>query len=246
MALQEFEAQVRAVSSLTAHVREIQFTLRHPPEIVFKPGQFISFHVPSAKTGRMVVRPYSIASSPAEPDRISIVLNYVAGGPGSSYLFSLKEGDAVQFRGPAGSFYLRDDPTRNLLLVATGTGIAPMRSMVLDAVHRQDSRAVGLYWGLRSEHDLYYHDELARWSAHHYNIKTIVTLSRPGPSWSGHRGRVTRLIEDDIESVEHLAAYICGNSGMIHEVSDVLSRKGLCPIYREKYYDDTGSEGDDR
>ena len=245
MALQQFQAEVWRIRSLTPEVREIQFQLREPPEIVFKPGQFVSFQLLSGETGRVVTRPYSIASAPFERQQITVVLNYVPGGPGSSYLFSLKEGDRVQFRGPAGSFYLRDDPTRDLLFVATGTGIAPIRSMLLDLTARHDPRSARLYWGLRGEQDLYYQDELDRLSTEHANVQVIVTLSRPARSWAGRTGRVTRLVDEEIRSVDTLAVYLCGNSAMITEVTAILSSKGLCPIYREKYYDDSRDEAED-
>jgi len=64
--------------------------------------------------------------------------------------------------------------------------------------------------------------------------------ARPEDGWPGERGRVTRLVEERIASVKNLAAYLCGNSGMLNDVTAILQKKGLCPIYREKYYDDTG------
>jgi ferredoxin-NADP reductase len=129
--VQRFSAKVIAVRQLTHDVRQIDFRLMEPREIRFKAGQFVSFEVPDARTGRTVTRPYSIASAPSTLDRVSLLLNFVPDGPGSTYLFKLNEGDTTTFSGPAGNFYLRDDPERELLFVATGTGIAPIRSMLL-------------------------------------------------------------------------------------------------------------------
>ena len=123
--VQRFSAKVIAVRQLTHDVRQIDFRLIEPREIRFKAGQFVSFEVPDARTGRTVTRPYSIASAPSTPDRVSLLLNFVPDGPGSTYLFKLNEGDTTTFSGPAGNFYLRDDPERELLFLATGTGIAP-------------------------------------------------------------------------------------------------------------------------
>ena len=150
--VQRFSAKVIAVRQLTHDVRQIDFRLMEPREIRFKAGQFVSFEVPDARTGRTVTRPYSIASAPSTPDRVSLLLNFVPDGPGSTYLFKLNEGDTTTFSGPAGNFYLRDDPERELLFVATGTGIAPIRSMLLANADRpQPSRTV-LFWGLRRVH----------------------------------------------------------------------------------------------
>ncbi|MGH7253019.1 MAG: FAD-binding oxidoreductase, partial [Nitrospiraceae bacterium] len=129
MALQLFQAKAERIRDLTHDVREIGFRLLAPPDISFKAGQFVSFDVVHPTFNRPVTRPYSIASSPQQRDGITLLLNLIPGGPGSTYLFSLKEGDDTQFKGPTGAFYLRDDATRDLLFVATGTGIAPIRSM---------------------------------------------------------------------------------------------------------------------
>jgi NAD(P)H-flavin reductase len=166
------------------------------------------------------------------------VLNLVQGGPGSGYLFSLREGSRTSFKGPAGAFYLKDDGDRELLFVATGTGIAPMRSMILAQLQRAPDRPVTLFWGLRSQRDLYWQDEWAALALAHPNFIVVTTLSRPEPGWSGAHGRVTALVEERITSVRNLAVYLCGGSAMIKDVTARINAKGLCPIYREKYYDE--------
>lgn len=243
--IHRFTAKVIAVHQLTHDVRQIDLRLVEPPEIRFKAGQFVSFDVPDPRTGRTVTRPYSIVSPPSSTQTISLLLNLVPHGPGSTYLFGLREGDETSFAGPAGNFYLREDPTRDLLFVATGTGIAPFRSMLLaNAECPVPSRAT-LFWGLRSQRDLYYQDELARLSRDLPGNLHVVTLSRPEPGWEGPSGRVTTLVEREIHDVKRLAVYLCGNSGMIVEVTRIIQAKGLCPIFREKYYDDASSGGDE-
>lgn len=234
--MQLFRAQVERIRDLTHDVREIELCLKEPPAIAFKAGQFLSFEVGRDALNRTIVRPYSIASPPGQQGRVLLVLNLVQGGPGSTYLFSLRVGDETQFKGPTGAFYLRDDPARDLLFVATGTGIAPLRSMLYALSERGFPRPVTLYWGLRSQRDLYYQDELEALARAHPNISFVTTLSRPEEGWTGERGRVTPLVEARIASVQNLAVYLCGNEGMIKDVTAVLQKKGLCPIYREKYY----------
>jgi NAD(P)H-flavin reductase len=237
-----FHAQVSGVRDLTHDVREIALSLIAPKTIAFKAGQFISFEVSRQGRPGTVTRPYSIVSPPRHQEVVTIVLNRVPGGPGSTYLFSLREGDRTQFKGPAGTFYLREDLSRDLLFVATGTGIAPIRSMLLDWSHRGVPRSATLYWGLRSQRDLYYQDELERLAKAHRNFSFVTTLSRPEDGWQGPSGRVTGLVMEGLASVHHLAAYLCGNGGMIKDVTAILNGKGLCPIYREKYYDGAGEE----
>ena len=240
MPLQLFRAEVGRVRDLTHDVRELDLRLVEPAKITFKAGQFLSFEVGQDEKKRTIIRPYSIASPPSSLEVLTLLFNLVPGGPGSTYLFSLKEGEETQFKGPTGAFYLRDDLTRDHLFVATGTGIAPIRSMLLALFEREAAGSVTLYWGLRSRRDLYYQDELAAWAQTHPKFTFTTTLSRPENGWGGERGRVTRLVEERLASVKNLAVYLCGNSGMIQDVTAIVQKKGLCPIYREKYYDDTG------
>jgi len=244
MPIETFTAQVESIKNLTHDVRQLDLRLIEPKTITFKPGQFISFEMPHPQTGRLVTRPYSIASQPSRSDVITLLLNLVLGGPGSTYLFNLKESEKTHFKGPAGNFYLREDPGRELLFIVTGTGIAPIRSMLLANAECPDLRTATLLWGLRSQRDLYYQEELAQLTRRTPSLTAVTTLSRPDPGWSGSSGRVLRLIEKRIASVKNLAVYLCGNSAMIADATSLLQKKGLCPIYREKYYDDTGSPED--
>jgi CDP-4-dehydro-6-deoxyglucose reductase len=244
MSIGMFTAQVESVKNLTHDVRQLDLCLIESKTITFKPGQFVSFEVPHPQTGHVVTRPYSIASQPSRSDVITLLLNLVPGGPGSTYLFNLKEREETHFKGPAGNFYLRKDPGRELLFIASGTGIAPIRSMLLANAERPDPRPATLFWGLRGQRDLYYQEELAELTKRTPTLTAITTLSRPEPGWSGESGRVLRLIDERIASVKNLAVYLCGNSAMITEATSLLQKKGLCPIYREKYYDDTGSPED--
>ena len=236
--MQQFTAEVSRIQDLTHDVRAIELRLLEPSDIAFKAGQFISFEVPKEGQPRPVTRPYSIASPPRQRDRILLILNLVQGGPGSTYLFSLWEGSRTEFKGPAGAFYLRDDGAKDLLFVATGTGIAPLRSMILAQLECASAQSVTLFWGLRGQRDLYLQDELQALALAHSKFSYVTTLSRPEPGWEGASGRVTALIEQRIPSVTNLAVYLCGGSGMIKDVTARLHAKGLCPDSREKYYDD--------
>ena len=186
-----------------------------PKDLSFKPGKFISFEVPKEGFPAPVVRPYSIASPPAQQGQVTLVFNLVVGGPGSTYLYSLRVGDRTTFKGPAGSFYLKDDGTRDLLFVATGTGIAPVRSMIAARLERGTPQAVTLFWGLRSQRDLYYQEEF-RSLAHQFpQFSFITTLSQPEEGWTGAYWSSDQPGEEPVSSVMNLAVYLCGNSGMI-------------------------------
>ena len=233
--MQSFSARLTAVHDLTCDVRQIDLALLDPPEMRFIAGQFVSFEIDRPGSAFPATRPYSIASSPTDVTSVQLLFNRVSGGPGSGYLFGLQPGDVTAFRGPVGSFTLRDS-ARDILVVATGTGIAPIRSMLRALTESGSKRRITLLWGLRGERDLYYQDELTdlRDRLPHFSFTT--TLSQPGPNWSGAAGRVVPLVVSELDTVANREVYLCGNGSMIREVRDIIRRTGLCPIYTEQYY----------
>jgi NAD(P)H-flavin reductase len=233
--VQTIRAHVTRIRHLTADVREIRFGLDEPAIFRFAAGQFVSFTIDRPGEDRRVTRAYSIASSPSRTSEIEIVLNLVPGGPGSTYLFSLREGDAVTFRGPAGSFTLHES-ARELLFVATGTGIAPFRSMLWWLAEHGSERTIRLFWGLRRREDLYYQDELHDLRAGLRAFTPLTTLSQPDGVWTGAVGRVTPHIAHGVTHVDNLDVYLCGNAGMIADVRQIIRARGLCPIHTEQYY----------
>ena len=182
-------ATVSRTRALTHDVREIELTLVDPDSITFEPGQWVSFEIERQEPRLPATRAYSIASSANRNGAIELVLNRVADGPGSGYLFGLREGETTTFRGPQGTFVLRDSP-RDVLFVATGTGIAPFRSMLWSLAEARSSRAITLVWGLRSERDLYYQDELLSLRERLPGFSFITTLSQPTGAWRGTAGSV--------------------------------------------------------
>jgi NAD(P)H-flavin reductase len=234
--MESTQAKVSRIRDLTQDVRELELILWKPNNISFKAGQFISFDLPKEGHPYPVTRPYSIASPPSTSDRVLLLFNLVQGGPGSTYLFGLREGDPVSFKGPAGSFTLREDATKRILFVATGTGIAPFRSMIPSQLERNSSQSLTLFWGVRSERDLYFQDEFQDLADQYPHFSFVTTLSQAGPEWTGARGRVSQLAQERVTSVRDLAVYLCGNGSMIQDMTSFIQGKGLCPIYREKYY----------
>lgn len=236
--MQTFRATVDRFRDLTHDVRELELCLREPVTIDFAAGQFVSFQIEVPGLPHALTRAYSITSPPSRPSSITLLFNLVAGGPGSSFLYSLAPGDEVRFKGPAGTFISRDAPDRDLLLVATGTGIAPLRSILLARLERPGDGRILLVWGLRSERDLYYQDEFRALAHRHRRFSFVTTLSQPSGAWTGEIGRVQRAVEERLRSVAGLSAYLCGNSEMTAAVTALIRQQGVCPIHREQYYRD--------
>lgn len=143
-------------------------------------------------------------------------------------------GAELQVSGPHGSFMLQHEPDRKLLFIGTGTGIAPLWSMMATLLAEASSQPVKLLWGLRSEADRYYLQELEAWEAQHKNFSYVLTLSKPSSAWEGKRGRVTDLLQE-LSTVDDFATYVCGNRAMVKEVTDLLKKNGAQTIYRERH-----------
>ena len=150
------------------------FDLLEPKEITFKAGQYLMLKVPSKKGP--VSRLYSIASPNSEKNSFELIIGIIPGGLASNYLFSLKENTEVIFQGPAGLFGLKENDRPKTFLV-TGTGIAPVRSMINSEFRIKNSEFF-LFWGMKNYKDAYLLDELKNYELRIANFKFKICLSR--------------------------------------------------------------------
>ena len=160
-----------------------------PLELSFQPGQSIAVMVPDQHSGFSLLRYYSLASPPHVSKQLVLLLNSHDRGKGSTYLLENEIGAELQVSGPHGSFTLQQDLDRELLFIGTGTGIAPLWSMMATLLAESSSQPITLLWGLRNESDRYYLQELELWKSHHENFSYVLTLSQPSSAWKGSTGR---------------------------------------------------------
>lgn len=233
-----FRAKVLSIRHLTRDIRELTLEMIQPSELSFQPGQAIAVTVPDANSGSSLLRYYSLASPPHSSKHLVLLLNSTDQGKGSTFLLENEMNVDLQISGPYGSFLLQHEPDRELLFIGTGTGIAPLWSMMATLLAEPLSPPITLLWGLRNESDRYYLQELEVWKNRHANFSYILVLSQPSPAWQGKTGRVTDLLKE-FPRVDHLAAYVCGNQTMVKEVTALLFEKGDCAIYRERYHEDS-------
>ena len=217
---------------LTPQVRHFEFEVPERKDFPFTPGQFVSIKEDVA--GKQVTRAYSIASAP-DGNRFALCLNCVPDGLISPLLFALKLGECVEVQEPLGYFTLRH-PERPAVFVATGTGIAPFRSMLLSAL--PDGVAITLLFGVRYEHGLLYRQELEELARRFPQFRFMPTITRPDELWRGAVGRVQAHLESALEN--HASTpdvYICGSKEMVDDVRAVLKQKGFDrkQIIYEKY-----------
>jgi ferredoxin-NADP reductase len=205
--------------------KHLEFEMLHLARFGFVPGQWLSLKA-NKPDGEEITRAYSIASPP-DGNRFALCLNRVQDGFMSNFLCDMKEGAEIACQGPFGDFILRP-PLRDTLFIATGTGIAPFRSMLewlLADPSRHEGRQLWLLFGSRYESSIYYHDEFLRLAQAHANFHYFPTLSRGGPEWGGLRGYVQEHVPGVVQGRTDLHAYICGLDKMIKANRELL--KGL-------------------
>lgn len=205
----------------------------------FKAGQFVTLDLPIGDTPKQRWRSYSIASSPGTNNTFELVIVNKEGGIGTDYLFEkVAVGDSLKFRGPAGKFTLPDEIENALILICTGTGIAPFRSMLLDIIeNKKHHRDIHIVFGSRFMRDALYHDEFRtiekQESWFHYHL----ALSRETNDFDGLKGYIHPLYERLVPSNKGASYYLCGWKIIMDEVKERLVEAGVAPsdIHFENY-----------
>jgi ferredoxin-NADP reductase len=225
---------------LSEFTKHLEFEVNGVSRFGFVAGQWLSVRARTPE-GEEITRAYSIASAPSANGRFAFCLNRVQDGFMSNYLCDLPEGAEISFQGPFGDFILRP-PLRDTVLIATGTGIAPFRSMLQALFEsRNDSESFAgearapvaspaeqfwLLFGARYEHDIYYREEFEGMAAAHVNFHFMPTLSRGGPDWQGLRGYVQEHVREIVGGRTDMNAYICGLDKMVSVNRELLKSLG--------------------
>ncbi|WP_417762076.1 FAD-binding oxidoreductase [Shewanella sp.] len=199
----------------------IVLTLRYPPSVnfVFLPGQYVDLSFQG------IVRSYSIASADGENKQIELHIRKVPEGKMSNLLFgSVSKEQLMRIEGPKGTFFVREN-TKKLLFVATGTGISSVKSMVKNLVQQYDEREIYIYWGMRTEDEIY-EVELKALSELHSNVFFCPLLSRDSVS-DMRKGYVQNAVLEDFKTFEDVEVYACGSMKMIEDAKVKFLEKGL-------------------
>ena len=227
MPFQSHVARLVRSASLSELTKHLEFEMLGMRRFGFVPGQWLSFQQ-FKPDGEELTRAYSISSQPRDDPRFALCLNRVQDGFMSNFLCDMKEGDEIRCQGPFGDFILRP-PLRDTIFIATGTGIAPFRSM-LHWLLADDSRHQGkdfwLVFGSRYEKDIYYHEEFLSLALEHSNFQYLPTLSRGSPEWRGLRGYVQEHVPGIVRGRTDMHAYICGLDKMVSGNRELLKSLG--------------------
>lgn len=211
--------------ALAPLVRELTFDREDGP-LVFEPGQWVNLHVPVGE--RREKRAYSIASPPGGGPRFAIAVTRVDGGVVSRALHDADVGAALTADGPAGFFTRAADAGHPSLFVGTGTGLSPLRSMLLAALARGATEPLWVLLGVRHEEDALYEEELRALEARYPNVRLFVTLSRPRRP-AERTGYVQAHVAALYRELEQAGApphlYVCGLERMVKAVRDVARKE---------------------
>lgn len=213
---------------LLAHdVIGLYLKLPEGQRLQFLAGQYIDIVL---KDGRR--RAFSLANPPFADEYLELHVRHIAGGEFSHYVFhQMRENALLRIRGPLGSFFLRESSQRPLLFVAGGTGFAPVKGIIEDALSRDIQRPIYLFWGVRSRRDLYMHDLATQWATEHPHVHYLPVLSEPSSEdhWTGRTGWVHDVVLETFPDPTPYDVYASGPPVMVHAVRDSLLARGFDP-----------------
>lgn len=217
----KFTAKVLNNEYIAKETRETTFEIISNNEINFSEGQFFNLIVEDK-----VMRAYSIASSSNKLPVFSLCVKIIKGGKGSGYIDSMKPNDEVSFMGPFGHFGKKSD--KKTVMIATGTGIAPMKAICEKLTEKEVNKNITLIFGVQSQEYASYNEYFTSISNKMDNFIYKLFVSRPPENYNGNIGRVTKWIEtQNLENLNDTEFLLCGNPSMIKESKSLLINKGV-------------------
>lgn len=239
--VKKFNLILQEKIDLAENTQHFRFAVDAAEPFAYKAGQFISLHI--ERDGKDHRRNYSIANAPMNDDVIEIAMSYIPNGMASTLLYNLQPGDTLHASGPYGQFFLKDpEPPKRYILIGTGTGITPYRSMLqeLETILKTTATKVVILQGVRTPQDLLYGGDFVEFAAKSSNATFKACYSRELPAQAQSyevSGYVQEHLQDLTIDSESDIAYLCGNPNMVDEAFDKLQELGLDRkrIRREKY-----------
>ena len=221
----QFRSTVHRVDRPTEDVSVLHLRLPIGRRVPFRAGQYAKLLLKDGES-----RNYSLANPPHDNDVVQLHIRHVPGGRFSSIqLPRLTPGDVLDVKLPYGLFLLNETSSAPIILLGTGTGFAPLKSMIEDLARRRIGRLVHLFWGGRRESDLYDIERANRWAERLPWFQFTAVLSRPLPGWTGETGYVQRTALATYPDLSGVEVYACGNPAMIADARALLSARGGLP-----------------
>lgn len=231
-------SRVLSLTKPAADVAVLRLQLPANQNFQFHAGQYVEFILRDGAR-----RSYSMANAPhnlGTPAAIELHIRHMPGGKFTDHVFgAMKEKDILRMEGPFGSFFLREDSDKPIVLLASGTGFAPIKAVIERIEHLGLSRPVTLYWGCRSQADLYLHDWALQAAARLPQLRYVPVLSEPKAEdgWTGRTGFVHQAVMADFPDLGGHQVYACGAPVMVESAQrDFVA---LCQLPAEEFYADS-------
>jgi len=227
-AIRKMPTRVTTISKPAPDVAILQMQLPANDRLQYRAGQYVEFILRDGSR-----RSYSMANAPhTQEDKpgIELHLRHLPGGKFTDHVFTaMKEKDILRMEGPFGSFFLRESD-KPMILLASGTGFAPIKAIIEHLQHSKSQRHAELYWGCRSKADLYLHDWALQAAASMPNLTYVPVLSEPRreDAWTGRTGFVHQAVMHDHPSLLNHQVYACGVPIMVESAKhDFVTKSGL-------------------
>lgn len=227
--------RVQKMERVTGDVILLGLKLPANERLQFLAGQYLEFLL---KDGTR--RSFSMGNAPHDDELIQLHVRHVPGGQFTDHVFGkMKERDILRFEGPLGVFFLREESPKPVILVASGTGFAPIKSLVEDAFQRGLERPMTLYWGGRRPKDLYMNALAEKWTGGQASFKYVPVISDalPEDRWQGRTGFVHRAVMQDFPDLSGHQVYACGVPIMVDSARRDFTV--ACKLPEEEFYADS-------
>ena len=228
--------RIQKLERLADDVMGLHLKLPANERLQFLAGQYLEFLL---KDGSR--RSFSMANAPHDDELLQLHVRHVAGGQFTDHVFGkMKERDILRLEGPLGTFFLREDNDKPVVLVASGTGFAPIKSIIEHALHKGVARPMVLYWGGRRPKDLYLDALPKKWAAEHapqFRYVPVISEGLPEDQWTGRTGFVHRAAMEDFPDLSAHQVYACGVPIMVDSARrDFIQR---CALPETEFYADS-------
>ena len=224
--IKKLPSRVASMQRVGSDVIVLSLQLPAAERLQYRAGQYIEFLLKDGKR-----RSYSMANAPHLSEQITLHIRHTPGGLFTDQVFStMKERDILRFEGPLGTFFLREDSAKPIVLLASGTGFAPIKAIVEQAIEKNAGRSMVLYWGGRRPQDLYMHALCEEWacSVPGFSYVPVVSHGLPQDGWQGRTGFVHRAVMEDLPDLHAHQVYACGVPLMVDAArSDFVAQCGL-------------------
>lgn len=216
---EKFKTKVIAVNHLNHDVVELVLEVLDDKTMQFFAGQYVEISAKGLKP-----KFFSIANAPKNEKTLKFHIRLIDGGEFTHFIFeTLKVGDEMMVEGPKGSFFLQEKSKRPMILVAGGTGLGPIKSIIEHQLAQKNTRKMFLYWGVNTKKDFY--QEIPQ--SYLDKLSFVPVVSKNDENWQGRTGFVHQAVLDDFADLSEYETYVCGAPVMVSSAADSFVKQGL-------------------